>query len=65
MKKKLLKIENVATKPQGNARQAVKDTTDEAYVQVNRVSFQQNFKSLIGHYKTGIQFEESSQQINS
>jgi hypothetical protein len=29
-----------------------KDRIDETYHQVNKVSFQQNFKALIGHYKT-------------
>ncbi len=29
----------------------LKDVMDETYVQVNQISFQQNFKALIGHYK--------------
>ena len=28
-----------------------KDTVDEGYFQINQVSFQQNFKSLLDHYK--------------
>jgi hypothetical protein len=27
---------------------------NEAYQQINKVSFQNNFKNLIGHYKTDI-----------
>ena len=27
------------------------DSSDDAYSQINRTSFQQNFKVLIGHYK--------------
>jgi hypothetical protein len=32
--------------------QVIKEKIDETYLQVNQLSFQQNFKTLIGHYKS-------------
>lgn len=29
----------------------IKEPTDDTYVHINKVSFQQNFKALIGHFK--------------
>ncbi len=29
----------------------VKDSVEDAYQQVNQISFQENFKALLGHYK--------------
>ena len=47
-----LKTNIVVPKNQAQtAHQAQKYTRNEAYLQINRTSFQQNFKFLIGHYK--------------
>ncbi len=54
MKKKLetgIKV-NSASDKKVSAPQVDKEKIDETYVQVNQLSFQQNFKALIGHYKT-------------
>jgi len=32
--------------------QALKERADQTYLHVNQISFHQNFKALIGHYKT-------------
>jgi len=31
------------------------DSWDEAYRQINKISFQENFRALIGHYKPSVQ----------
>ncbi|MBC7457406.1 MAG: hypothetical protein H7235_03955 [Bdellovibrionaceae bacterium] len=54
MKKKLetgLKV-NLTSGKKVPAPQVTREKLDETYVQVNQLSFQQNFKALIGHYKT-------------
>jgi|GEM_PF-6759991 hypothetical protein len=45
------KMESAAAK-KVSASQVVKEKLDETYLQINQLSFQQNFKALIGHYKT-------------
>jgi len=37
-----------------SARQVLRDKIDETYLQINQLSFQQNFKALIGHYKSTV-----------
>ena len=34
---------------------------DEAYRQINKTSFQNNFKALIGHYKSVVDLHQSAQ----
>ena len=45
------KMESAAAKKISDS-QVVKEKLDETYLQINQLSFQQNFKALIGHYKT-------------
>jgi len=48
MKKKIEKLEKAILPIHNQVRV---DTWDEAYRQINIISFRQNFKLLIGHYK--------------
>ena len=48
MKQKIKKIKKTNAVPKTPAQS---DARDEAYRQINRASFQQNFNVLIGHYK--------------
>lgn len=54
MKKKLETDSKLNSTPakKTSASQVIKEKIDETYHQVNQLSFQQNFKALIGHYKT-------------
>ncbi len=55
MKKKLevdLQVKSTLAK-EASVSQVIEEKIDETYHQVNQLSFQQNFKALIGHYKTG------------
>lgn len=45
------KVEKLIQIIKNRASKNVKEVADETYLQVNQVSFQQNFKALIGHYK--------------
>jgi hypothetical protein len=58
MKKKLEKATTVNLTSESHVNSQVtkgkvyKDKLDETYLRVNEVSFQQNFKALIGHFKS-------------
>jgi hypothetical protein len=45
------KKENVSSKNQGQSGRPVLIAMDATYQKINKISFHQNFKSLIGHYK--------------
>jgi hypothetical protein len=58
MKKKFERIKKVSSnllnqvRPKHqNQEDTPEDTKDEPYFQINKISFQENFKVLIGHYK--------------
>lgn len=39
---------------------AIKDSNEDAYSQINQISFQQNYKALIGHFKKDLNFNSTS-----
>ena len=52
-KNKILKMNSISivTVKAGKDLEDSVDSIDLAYLKVNQVSFEQNFKALIGHYK--------------
>lgn len=45
------KKENVDVKGKDQGERPILISMDATYQQINKISFHQNFKSLIGHYK--------------
>lgn len=35
---------------------SVKESSEDAYSQINQIAFQQNFKALIGHFKKDLNY---------